>query len=297
MSNPVWSTPMQKYLKMKDQIDRSIEKYEWMKNKETKTAIKTITDIKRREDELKELEKNKDQIVLSKTCIKHLDQWIAKNYYWREKMLNVAHIEKWTECEREAIEIVLNKALGTDYRKYKWDKLENEYMTWHIDTHDGKQMTIDTKVCATMDSFPILREELDKAYWRQWQQYMILMSERYWRDYNVHQVIKVLVNSPARLIENELWREFNSLSRKYNWDELLFQDIFENKAQKIVLNHVFDKQRRVRSNWLDISLTDEQVIPYEKRISIHEFKKDPEAEEMIIKRVMECREFLSQHWY
>lgn len=100
---------MQKYLDMKERVEKTQVKLSQVKNPDTKTAIKMATDLKRWQAEYEELEKDKDRIVLSKTCVKHLDQWIAKVYYKRQKLLFVDHIDKGIECEKEAIHI-LNKA-------------------------------------------------------------------------------------------------------------------------------------------------------------------------------------------
>jgi hypothetical protein len=46
--------------------------------------------------------------------------------------LKTKAIQKGIECEQEAV-FVLNKALGTDYKKSAGDKMENERCTGHED--------------------------------------------------------------------------------------------------------------------------------------------------------------------
>ena len=101
---------------MIDQIKTNEEKYEATKNKETATAQKLKANIEKWKEELKDLEAHKDDVVLSKTCIAHLDDWIKENYYGRRKQLKTYAIQKGIECETEAI-FVLNKALGTNFVK------------------------------------------------------------------------------------------------------------------------------------------------------------------------------------
>jgi hypothetical protein len=86
---------MDKYLKMVASIKSNKEKYEAMKNKDTKTAIKLWDNIQRREfDELPELEAHKDDVSLSATCVAHLDNWIKENYYHRRRQLRTNAIQK-----------------------------------------------------------------------------------------------------------------------------------------------------------------------------------------------------------
>ena len=55
--------------------------------------------------------------ILSKTCISYLEQRVKAKLYQRKKDLSsVDAIAKGIECENEAI-FVLNKALGTSYKK------------------------------------------------------------------------------------------------------------------------------------------------------------------------------------
>ncbi len=293
MSDPVWKSPAQKYADKLAQIETKEKKYDETKNKETKTALKMLDDIKKWKAELAELEKNKDKVVLSKTCIAYLDEWIKENYYGRRKQLHTMPIQKWTECETEAI-FVLNKALNMNYTKSRSWRMENEWATWHEDIDDTERfITLDTKVCASIDSFPVIKEELDTIYWRQGQGYMWLKGEKYKK----HIVAKVLVNTPTWQIESMLHRMHKNLEYKFKWDLKEIDEAYPELAQEHFINHVYDKQVKIEANGLTLELSDDLVLPYNKRVHLFEFDRDDQAIERIKERVAECRVYLAQQWY
>lgn len=234
--------------------------------------------------------------MLSKTAITYLEDWIKEKHFWRRKLLKTDAIQKWVECEREAV-FILNKALGTNFKKAEyrdWEKMENERCTGHEDIDDIlNKETIDTKVCETFDTFPILKEEVDKNYWRQGQAYMRLK----WPEYKRHTVAKVLVNSPQWIIEQKLYYCYNNICKKYNDNMKYVDEEYEKEAKQIFLQHVFDKQITINSNGVTLQLTDEEVIPYEKRVNLQTFERDDEAIARIATRVEECRLYLSNLWY
>lgn len=277
-------------------IKNNQKKYEEMKDKTTKTAIKLLSDLERWKEKLPELETKKDEVILSKTCIAHLDQRVKEHYYWRRKQLKTNAIQKWTECENEAV-FVLNKALWTNYNKSKyaeWEKMQNERCTGHEDIDDKEnKKTIDTKVCESFDTFPILTDDCDTAYEWQWLWYMWLK----WEEYKEHIVAKVLVNSPIRQIKNKLYIAYMNLQKKYDGNEEYITEEYEQEAKEIFLNNVFDKQITVNSDWVLLQLSEDEIIPYEKRVKLFKFSRDEEKIEKIIKRVEECRLYLHQQWY
>lgn len=290
MSDPQGKTPMDKYLDHIAMIKANEEKYTAM-NKETKTAQKTRDNIQRWKDELVELEKHKDDIVLSKTCIAHLEDRVKENYYGRKKQLKTNAIQKGIECENEAV-FILNKALWTNHKKSRGERMENERCTGHEDIDAGDH-TIDTKVCESFDTFPILTEDLDNMYRWQGQGYMRLKGEQYKK----HIVAKVLVNSPVWQIKNKLYIAYINLQKKYDGNEEYVSQEYELEAREIFLNHVFDKQVTVNSDWASLRLSDEEVIPNDKRVKTFAFERDNNAINKIIKRVQECRAYLAQQWY
>lgn len=231
--------------------------------------------------------------TLSKTCISYLEDWIKENVYGRRKLLKTDAIQKGIECETEAI-FVLNKATGSNFQKSPSVKMENDWATWSEDI-DYKEnfTTYDTKVCETFDTFPIIKEDIDKAYWRQGQVYMWLK----WPEYKKHVIAKCLVNSPAWIIEQKLYYLYNDLCKKYGDNIEYIEQDYEEQARAIFLQHVFDKQVVINSNGVTLQLTDEEVIPYEKRVCLMVVERDDEAIEKIKQRVQECRDYLEILWY
>lgn len=294
MTNVQGWSPSEKYEKEVLNRNKLLSKYEATKNKETKTAIWMLEKIKKSEYEIAKLEPYKNDIVLSDTCITYLEDWIKREYYWRDKHYRNDALDKWTECETEAI-YVLNKALWTNYKKSvynNWDKMENDWCIWHEDI-DWGDFTIDTKVSLSFDSFPILKEDFEKNYRRQGQWYMRLK----WDSYKKHIVAKVLVNSPEWLVKNKMYIEYMNLSKKYEWMEEYFEEEFIANVRKIFKSHVFDQQLQVNNNWILMRLELDEVIPRDKRVKTYEFERDNEAIEKIKKRVEECRIYLKSKWF
>lgn len=300
MSEPQTKSPKQKYLDMLESIASAKKKYEETKNKETKTAIALRDKIQRREfDELPELESHKDEVHLSATCISHLDSWLKEALYGRRKQLDTEAINKGNECEYEAIHI-LNKATWKNYKKSEYkdgEKMENERCTGHEDIDDKELFeTIDTKVKINIDTFQILDRNVDKKYWRQWQGYLWLK----WPEYKKHTVANVLVNTPAWILKSKLFHVQSQIQRKFEdipgWEEFADREI-DKVSKNIFLSCVYDQQLTIFNNWDILQLTEDQVIPHEKRIYLQSFERDDKAIERIKKRVIECRKYLISQWY
>lgn len=101
---------MDRYLKKQEEIREEQAKYDAYNDKNNKTADKKWLKILKLQDDLNELEQHKDDIHLSETCKKHLEDWVKEHYYGRRKQLKTNAIQKGIECENEAV-FVLNKAL------------------------------------------------------------------------------------------------------------------------------------------------------------------------------------------
>lgn len=233
--------------------------------------------------------------ILSKTCLSYLESWIKEKIYGRGRDISsVDAIAKWIECENEAV-FVLNQAIGKNYTKsvYKeWEKMENERCTGHEDI-DGGDHTIDTKVCLSFDQFPLFEEEADKDYYRQGQAYMRLK----WPQYKYHIIAKVLVNTPIWLIEQKLYYLYSNLCKKYRDNMDYVEEEYEEKARKIFLQNVFDKQVIIQANGVTLQLTDKEVIPYEKRVHLTVIERNEEDIAKIPEEVDKCRNYLSKLWY
>lgn len=296
MTNPKWWSPRAKYDKAVSELARHEEQYANMKKKDWVNWIKKRDKILELRDEIVELEKNKDTIVLSETTLSYLEDWLKENVYHRPKILDTKALEKGIECEKEAV-IVLNRATWNSFKKSKyaeWEKMENERCTGHEDIDDTeKKETRDTKVCKDFSTFPLIKEIKESWYEWQWQWYMWLKGP----EYKKHYIAKCLVNTPAHQIQQELFYIKLWLERKYNWNMEIIDDEYIKKARKLFMQHVYDKQVTVNADWEELQLTDDQVIPYEDRVRICEVERDDNKIELIKQRVEEIRAYLLQLWY
>lgn len=298
MSSPQWWTPRQKYDKLKNQIDDKQKKFDETKNQETKTALKMKDDIEKRTKQLESMEETKDNVILSDTSKSYVDKWLKKALFGREQQLNTNAIQKWIECESEWI-VLLNKLLWSDFMKSRWWKMENDHATWKEDidaenffSKDYKA-TVDIKCAVSMDTFSLISDKVDPAYYRQWQVYMWLK----WPEYKRHAVAKVLVNTPERMLKWLLIRLYKNLEYKYDWNYQEIAKEYEEQANKLFLNNVFDQQISMNAETLTLKLTDEQVIPIEHRINMQWIERNDEDIEKIIKHVWNIRWYIQQAWF
>lgn len=69
---------------------------------------------------------------------------------------------------------------------------------------------------------------------------------------------------------------------------------YEEKAKKIFLQNVFDQQITIEANGITLRLTDEEVIPYEKRVHLTVIERNDDDIAKITPRVQLCRDRLQQ---
>ena len=111
-------------------------------------------------------------------------------------------------------------------------------------------------------------------------------------NYKKHTIAKVLVNTPTRMLEQKLYFLYTNLCRKYN-DNMEFVDMeYEERAKSIFLNNVFDQQITINSNGLLLQLSENEIIPYEKRVHLTTIERNDEDIARIIERVEQCRAYL-----
>ena len=290
MSEPKGKTPMQNYLDLQEEIKVLEEKYSLVpeNKKNIVSTVKLAERIKAKNIKLAELESKKDDILLSDTCIKYLENWVKEKYFNRKKILKTDAIEKGTEKEFEAI-YILNKALGTKYKKEN-EHVFNDYLDGHLDVDDSVNKEIlDTKVCESFDTFPLFEDDIENAYWWQLQGYMLLKGE----DYKIGKIAKILVNSPEWMIKKKIKNSFYSLAERYENDSIAFMQEHESEIKSIMLNHVFDQTIKIDGKSIDT----EDVIPLEKRYKLFTVERDNDAIASIEKRVIQCRKYLESKGY
>lgn len=292
MANPKEKSPKDKYCDLVLEVSDLNTKYELTANKETKTAQAILDKIVIKSNQLKELEPIKDKTFLSKTCVSYLSEWVADKHYGRPKELSTRATIKGIESEMEAI-FILNKCYGKNYKK-DTEHLENDFMTGHRDILCKEDMIIrDTKVAETIESFPFLgKDEADLIYWWQQQGYMILSGQEYKKAY----IDKVLVNSPAWMVQQELFYLFNSLEKRYDGNMELVEEEFADRAKYIFKRHVFDTNLSVLCGGTEFKLEQSDIIPVQKRVhTIEVLREDVENE--IRERVEQCRFYLKENGY
>ena len=67
---------------------------------------------------------------------------------------------------------------------------------------------------------------------------------------------------------------------------------YEERAKSIFLNNVFDQQITINSNGLLLQLSEDQVIPYEKRVHLTTIERNEADIAKIQERVEQCRDYL-----
>ena len=258
MTEPKGKSPMQKFLDMKEQVDRNEEKYNAM-NQETKTAEKLLDNLWRWKEDLVQLEKHKDNVLLSATCIAHLKDWARSILYSRKKEIISKYLSKGMIMEDMGLDMISDHLdLGMVVKNEQW--FSNKFMTGTPDL-DLPKLVIDDKNSWDVFTFPILETEIpDNDYYWQLQTYMALM------DKPKAILAYTLTDMPQHLIESEARR----YCYQYGYDEVT-EDIL--------------KQFKQRYTYED--------IPAKLKVKIFEVERHDDNIKRIERRVVDCRNYLS----
>lgn len=269
MSTPKGKTPMDKYQDTVASIESNKAKYANFKNKECKSALEALATIDRLEDALPELEKNKDEIVLSESCKTYLIQSYVLSKYGRVREIQTKQMVKGTISEQESIDLfaALEKR---PYTKNTY-RLSNEYITGCPDLHDHEDILdsseiIDIKSCWDIFTFlsNVASPENDMYYW-QIQGYLALTGCK------IGTIAYCLVDTPDSIIEGEKY----ALLRKM--DVVSEEDPdFKKEMKLLIANRKF------------------QDIPMEERLLTYSVDRNDEDIERIYKKIEKCREFLAE---
>lgn len=254
MSDPVGKTPMEKFEAMKEQVNNNYQKYDALGNKETKTAIKLISDIDRCEGELEDLEAKKDDIILSKTCISHLEEWLKSRIYGREKELNSKYLAKGNIVEGSGIDLIADH-YGLGMLAKNEHHYESEFMTGTPDV-DIPFYVIDDKNSWDVWTMPLFKDELpENDYYVQTQIYMSLMKV----PNGI--VAYTLCDTPMHLIESEMRRY------AYTNDLPVTEDLLKHFTEQMTYGD----------------------IPVELKVKTYNIEADPALITRIEQRVVACR--------
>ena len=257
MSDPVGKTPMEKYVTMKERVNNACQKYDALANKTTKTAIKLMGDLDRWDVELEELEAKKDDVILSKTCIAHLEDWLKTRIYGRKKEINSKYFAKGNIVEDTGIDLI---AEHYDLGMLIKNELhyESEFMTGTPDI-DIPFYVIDDKNAWDVWTMPLFKDELpDKDHYDQVQIYMSLM------DVPNGIIAYTLCDTPKYLIESEMKRY------AYTNDLPITEDLMKHFTEQMTYGD----------------------IPIELRVKTFNIIADPAYVKRIENRVVECRKYL-----
>lgn len=199
--------------------------------------------------------------VLSKTAQSYCDRWIMEQVYNRTKEFANKYTIKGNEVEESSIDFIATQ-LGYPMLFKNEQFFENEYMTGTPDVlPPNSDLVIDAKNSWDWSTFPYLEEDIPtKDYWWQGQGYMNLTGRT---EYNL---CYVLSNTPLDLIEREAyWRSKNA-----GFDEI-DMDIYKEMDYQLAYDDLDDKLR------------------FKK----YEFGYESDAVELVIQRVIQCREYIS----
>lgn len=204
---------------------------------------------------LTEPQKKSDK--LSKTCIAYLKEWYLENKYGIKNEITSKYLEKGISCEAESITLI---GIIDDTIYHKNDEFfVNNYITGTPDIITDLEV-IDVKTSWSIKTFPFADTDYDKAYFWQLQGYMALTGKK------TSRLVYCLINTPDHLINDEI--------RRFCWNNNII-DIDEDVENEIRSSFIYDQ------------------IPLENRIKIFQINRDEEAIDSIYKRVIECREYLS----
>lgn len=254
--------------KQNDTFDKLTAEYDAIKNKETYTAkkkydslIKSGSKIYDLDDKIEKIEPIKDVKKLSATCKNHLMDLFVEAKYGRIKDIKSKYLEKGTMLEEDAITI-WSRLYGTYVEKNTVRK-SNGYITGEVDFPTRGQVVIhDTKSSWDLFSFwKTYSNGLEDIYYWQMQGYMDL-----W-DLPEAKVIKILLDTPDKLIENEkknLLRDFIGTTEQY-----------EEACERLEKNMKYPD------------------IPIEERVMEFVVERNDDDIAKIPARIEECRNFLN----
>lgn len=241
MTEPKENSPMKNYLDKVASVKDNQAKYDACANKETKTALTYLEKVTRYTSELPELERHKDDIFLSKTCIAVIDQWIKEQpeFYGRQKEFTSKYTDKGIECEDDAIRFLADH--------YSWGETKKNLIRFTDDEHfEGtpdiiRPKSIDDVKCPWWCfTFPLFDNDLpNKDYEWQGHGYMAIVKRPV---FGLHYT---LMDAPEKFIDMQARKEANRLGM----DEVEYE-LFEEVRAKMTYSHL-PARLRVKSYYFE----------------------------------------------
>jgi len=303
MTNPRGKSNKEKYAEACISLGKYKDEYSKM-NAETKTAQKKLEQIRKTNTAILELEKVKDEPLLSETCKTELIKIFAKEKYSRYEELNNKFLDKGNEREPDATTLVSLSA--KKFYKQNRERLSNEFIQGEPDLFDGEEIrrakkTLDTKCSWSLITFLDAKfdDEVNSIYECQGHGYMWLTGAE------EHEVNYCLVNGTYKYINDQI--------RSIGWKMgILDGDVTEDKdyikkIQQLERNHIFDINSFMNENphfepkneviFDGQKYSWEFDIPREDRIVKKLFKRDEDKIEEIKERVILCREYMNKTFF
>lgn len=298
MTEPRTKSPMDSYLESKELIPKLEEEYSLIKNKETKSAQKKLLKIHDLKISLPILEKNKDGINLSQTCISQLIKIFVREAYGKYTNLKTRHLEKGNIREDDALTL-LSVLKHKIYHK-NTIRINNDFFTGEPDTSDTLDImeaseTLDTKCNYLAETFFNQRmkqdDELNKIYEYQGHTYMNLTGAK------KHTVCYALLNG----LENHITSE----KSKLKWDMQVIDESVNEKyieaCRQVEINHIHDIEAfRHEYPYYEFHNNINEWcydIPKEKRLHTISFERDDDKILSMKKRITECRWFMDEYLF
>lgn len=228
MTEPQMDSPQKKLFDKKEQVKAAEEKYNALSNKETKTAKTLEANLIKWNAEIPELERNKNKIHLSQTCISYVETWVKSQpeFYNRTKYFTSKYTEKGNFCENDAIQFCAEQ--------YKWGIVAKNEKRFEQDEHiEGTPDIIlaksieDTKVSWDSDTFPLFNELPDKKYEWQGHGYMAIVDKS---SFGLHYC---LMDAPEHIIEAEAWKKVRELG-----ETELTIEIYDQVKENMLYSHL-----------------------------------------------------------
>lgn len=225
MTNPQTKSPLEKYNDKVKQIAEGEEKYKLMKP-ELKTAVKLYENLAKWDEELKVLEKTKDNIHLSETAKSEVIVWMKEQLYGNYHDFSTKYTVKGLLCEDDAI------SFAASY--YKWgnvkkntDRKTNEFLTGECDVELSKSIA-DIKNCWSEKTFPLMDTDIPiDGYGWQGLGYLDLWNKQ------TFQLTYCLMDAPEILVDQEARRKQYELGL----DELDFE-LWEEVKKRMTFSHL-----------------------------------------------------------
>lgn len=260
MTEPKGKSNKVKYDELLEKYAEAQQKYNDIKNKETKTAENALAKLISMSNKLEELLQVVDVPCLSETCKSHLAEIYIECVYGRTKDIKGKYLEKGLLLEEDSItQYSLVKNL---FHKKNHERKENDFLSGEMDFEDDI-FALDVKTSWDIFTFTSNRKKkLNPIYAWQVRGYMWLWDKKRAK------VIHSLLNTPEHMLKIE--------EKHLLYDFVGSEEDYKLACKELRFNHTYD----------DIDINE--------RIKEFIVERDEDLEAKIALRVEECRKYLNE---